>query len=100
MRRAGFFCVPADHPSLPGHFPGYPVVPGVVLLDMAFDLIVAQLPGMTLAGFAAVKFIASIQPDREVEVRYHPPTGARLGFACVCDGAISVQGTALLQSQS
>ena len=23
----------ADHPSLPGHFPGAPLVPGVVILD-------------------------------------------------------------------
>ena len=23
----------ADHPSLPGHFPGTPLVPGVVILD-------------------------------------------------------------------
>ena len=27
------FRVAADHPALPGHFPGRPIVPGVVILD-------------------------------------------------------------------
>ena len=35
------FTVPHDHPSLPGHFPGRPVVPGVVLLDRVLAAIEA-----------------------------------------------------------
>ena len=33
------FTIPDDHPSLPGHFPGHPVVPGVVLLDRVLQAI-------------------------------------------------------------
>ena len=33
------FVIAADHPSLPGHFPGQPVVPGVVVLERVLEAI-------------------------------------------------------------
>jgi 3-hydroxymyristoyl/3-hydroxydecanoyl-(acyl carrier protein) dehydratase len=37
--------VPADHPALPGHFPGRPIVPGVVLIDRALLYAATLLTG-------------------------------------------------------
>jgi 3-hydroxyacyl-[acyl-carrier-protein] dehydratase len=37
--------VPTGHPAFPGHFPGRPIVPGVVLLDQAI-LFAERLSGM------------------------------------------------------
>jgi 3-hydroxyacyl-[acyl-carrier-protein] dehydratase len=41
IRRA----IPADHPSLAGHFPGAPVVPGVVILDEIAAALAEWRPG-------------------------------------------------------
>ena len=42
--------VPADHPAFAGHFPGHPIVPGVVLLDRAVQM-AQRLRGGPLAGW-------------------------------------------------
>jgi 3-hydroxyacyl-[acyl-carrier-protein] dehydratase len=65
--------IPSAHPALPGHFPGNPIVPGVVLLDR----IAAALErddDSRLARIGAVKFLAPLRPDEEAELRI------------VCDG--------------
>jgi len=56
-------CVPPDHPALPGHFPGAPVVPGVLLLDLLLDAAERAL-GRALEPRALeqVKFLAPLLP--------------------------------------
>ena len=61
------FHIDAMHPALPGHFPGNPVVPGVVLLDCVVAAI-ERAWCVRVGGFAQVKFLRPLLPEREVEL--------------------------------
>ena len=61
--------VPARHPSLAGHFPGNPIVPGVVLLDGVIAAAEAWLgAGFHVAGLSQAKFIAPLKPDEAARI--------------------------------
>jgi 3-hydroxymyristoyl/3-hydroxydecanoyl-(acyl carrier protein) dehydratase len=53
-----------DHPALAGHFPGDPIVPGVVILEE-----VLRTAGMAKASFPSVKFHAPLRPGEAFEIR-------------------------------
>ena len=50
-------CVDDAHPSLPGHFPGAPIVPGVVLLSEVLADQRRQLPHVQVIGIKKLKFL-------------------------------------------
>tara|TARA_R110000868_G_scaffold99204_1_gene273111 strand:- start:9373 stop:10980 length:1608 start_codon:yes stop_codon:yes gene_type:complete len=52
------FSVPDSHPALAGHFPGNPVVPGVVVLDYALRALGLE----TANQFRSVKFKGILRP--------------------------------------
>lgn len=60
--------IPHDHPSLPGHFPGHPVVPGVVLLDRVFAAIEAAHPHAFGWRLPQVKFVQPLLPGQDARV--------------------------------
>ena len=67
MSRVEFdFCVTADHASLPGHFPGNPVVPGVLLLDRVMHGL-QQATGLQLSHLKQVKFISALLPEEQAQ---------------------------------
>ncbi len=72
------FEVPADHPAFAGHFPGHPLLPGVVLLSWVMEAL-AAMP--TLAerlgaspSIEQVKFLAPVGPGQRVRVRLEAGT--------------------------
>ena len=62
------FRVPHDHPSLAGHFPGNPVVPGVVVLDHVVAAIEARHGPLPPLRLPRVKFLAPLRPGEEAVV--------------------------------
>ena len=66
-----------DHPALAGHFPGMPVVPGVVLLDHALQAIGTALGAdLSACRIASVKFLSPVLPQQPVEVLHDGGDGA------------------------
>ena len=62
------FRVPHDHPSLAGHFPGHPVVPGMVVLDHVVAAIEAHHGALGSLRLPHVKFLAPLRPGEDADV--------------------------------
>jgi 3-hydroxymyristoyl/3-hydroxydecanoyl-(acyl carrier protein) dehydratase len=95
MRLLGSFRIKADHPSLPGHFPGRPVVPGVVLLDEVLTLLQAAHPGQA-AELPQVKFLRPVLPNETVTVQAAASAMGRVSFLACVQGQDVLRGSVAL----
>ena len=70
MPVAAEFAIPDGHPALSGHFPGQPIVPGVLLLAHALEALLAQPAWAARVGtqprLAVLKFHAPVMPGSGV----------------------------------
>ena len=87
-------CIDAAHPSLPGHFPGQPVVPGVVLLDRVAACL-QRHADLSLRRLLAVKFLAPLLPGQDAQLRIGI-SGTRARFRIVRDETMILSGEAEL----
>jgi len=85
------FAVPPDHPSLPGHFPGRPVVPGVVVLERVLEAIEAGHGPMGALRLPQVKFTQPLLPGETAEIALEGAS-PRWRFRVLREGVVIASG--------
>lgn len=61
--------IDSEHPSLPGHFPGRPIVPGVVLLDTVIAGAERWLGrSLQVKALPQTKFVQPLLPEQPANV--------------------------------
>ena len=84
----------ADHPSLPGHFPGTPLVPGVVILDEVVAALAEWRQNSHLSGIRSVKFLAPLKPEQPFTISLSATSenAAEVSFCCRAEERVIVEG--------
>jgi 3-hydroxyacyl-[acyl-carrier-protein] dehydratase len=73
MHSETHFVVPPDHPAFAGHFPGAPIVPGVLLLDAAVHAI-QQGYAAQICQISTAKFHSPVGPGETLTISCRPGT--------------------------
>ena len=84
----------ADHPSLPGHFPGAPLVPGVVILDEVVAALTEWRQNSEISAIQSVKFLAPLKPEQPFTILLsatNENTG-EVRFWCRAEERVIVEG--------
>lgn len=97
--------IAADHPAYAGHFPGRPILPGVVLLDAALYALAACLDRQDTTGqLKSAKFHSPVQPGEALTLHATalPAGGYRFEIRCMdrLGGERSVASGSLVFSQA
>jgi 3-hydroxyacyl-[acyl-carrier-protein] dehydratase len=88
--------VPPQHPAFDGHFPGAPLLPGVVLLDEMLRAVAEARPGRgATAGWtiATAKFLQPVRPGDALTLEHEALTNGAIRFAIRSAGRAVATGT-------
>ncbi|MDI1340533.1 hotdog domain-containing protein [Polaromonas sp.] len=98
-------CFAAGHPAFAGHFPGRPMVPGVLLLDAALHAAVqarqsaAEDQGRAVhCQIASAKFLSPVVPGEPLTIVCTPTAAGHTRFDISGIGRPVATGTFVFQS--
>lgn len=73
--------VAPDHPAFAGHFPGAPILPGAVLLDLVLRRVAVDLDwDLGACEIAAAKFLGKVLPGARLHLAYAARADGAIGF--------------------
>ena len=83
----------ANHPSLPGHFPGAPLVPGVVILDEVLAALVEWRQNSRLSAIRSAKFLVPLRPEEPFTIFLSLTNNpGEVSFCCRAEKRVIVEG--------
>ena len=90
VRRA----ITADHPSLPGHFPDAPLVPGVLILDEVVTALRDWQKDCELTAIGTVKFLQPLKPEQPFTICLSASEDdvGKVNFCCRVESCVIVEG--------
>ena len=80
------------HPALAGHFPGNPVVPGVVILYRVCRALTRE-SGVTVTALPVVKFHSPLRPAESFAIELTQTGDGRYGFRVARGDTLIASGT-------
>lgn len=103
---AAVYRIRGDEDFLTGHFPGHPMMPGVILIEAIAQLggVVAQtdreigaMGDLRLTAVRAAKILGAAVPGETLEI--HARVEGRMGGLVQIDGTVSVAGNPLASAR-
>lgn len=95
------FSIAPDHPALAGHFPGTPIVPGVVLLDAAIHAVQHARTGHApeVCQISSAKFLSTVGPGETLTISCSTTASGSTRFDISSGDRKVATGTLLLSPQ-
>jgi 3-hydroxymyristoyl/3-hydroxydecanoyl-(acyl carrier protein) dehydratase len=73
--------IPADHPCLPGHFPGNPIVPGTLVLERVIESLSQRHAEQRVCEVVSTKFLSPLKPEQTFSIHFQE-RGESIDFEC------------------